>query len=299
MDADLFAIDLENVDYDDVLRLHRGWKRAEAALKESQEELTALKIKTDQLQESHGRFKSQIESLESVKDFTVGLQSQMHSMRLDNAQLLKENKEINQTKAKYEQRLQENEETETVRRKAVRDAQTEAEMIRIRYHEVAVSHKELENMLANEVAMKTSLEGRLMSSDDIIDSLRTENCSLRLKLDATVMRMDQCDQELNNAAQQLTDLSDDLNEANAGKEEMLTSEAEIGVLKGDISRLLRLMEHYPASREFLDRWYDSDGMSFMGMGAPRGFSTGNINSKELGEIRYCFLFSIYLDFKAL
>ena len=40
----------------------------------------------------------------------------------------------------------------------------------------------------------------------------------------------------------------------------------MGVLKGDIARLLRLMEHHPAARDFLDRWHDSDGLAFVGMG---------------------------------
>jgi hypothetical protein len=45
-----------------------------------------------------------------------------------------------------------------------------------------------------------------------------------------------------------------------------TAEAEVSILKGDIARLLRLLEHYPAARKFIRHWQDSQGMSFVGMG---------------------------------
>jgi hypothetical protein len=43
----------------------------------------------------------------------------------------------------------------------------------------------------------------------------------------------------------------------------------VGVLKGDIARLLRLLEHYPMAQDFLARWHDSDGLAFMGMPLPK------------------------------
>ena len=48
--------DLHNVDYEDVLHLYRGWRKAEGALKEKNKELNALKIRVKQLQESHIKF---------------------------------------------------------------------------------------------------------------------------------------------------------------------------------------------------------------------------------------------------
>ena len=60
--------DLHNVDYEDVLHLYRGWRKAEGALKEKNKELNALKIRVKQLQESHIKFRGQIQALESVKE---------------------------------------------------------------------------------------------------------------------------------------------------------------------------------------------------------------------------------------
>jgi len=175
-----------------------------------------------------------------------------------------------ESKDSADKEFQEMKKAENERNKALKDSQIESAMLRERYHEVAVSHKELEKMLSNEVASKGSAETRMTSNDEVVDSLRKEKNSLHLKLDATVLRMNQCDQELSHAAQQLSALSQEVARANQIKEQMLTADAEVGVLKGDISRLLRLMDHYPASKTFLDRWYDSDGMSFMGMGEPKG-----------------------------
>ena len=49
----------------------------------------------------------------------------------------------------------------------------------------------------------------------------------------------------------------------------MTIEAEVGVLRGDIARLLRLLDYYPAAHDFLERWHDSDGMSFLGLPPPK------------------------------
>jgi chromosome segregation ATPase len=269
---DISSIDLDNVDYDDVLHLYRGWRRSETELKEKNKEFDELKEKCDHLQETHVKFRGQIQSLESVKEFTINLQSQLNMMKQENSYLSKENKQLIESKDSADKEFQEMKKAENERNKALKDSQIESAMLRERYHEVAVSHKELEKMLSNEVASKGSAETRMTSNDEVVDSLRKEKNSLHLKLDATVLRMNQCDQELSHAAQQLSALSQEVARANEIKEQMLTADAEVGVLKGDISRLLRLMDHYPASKTFLDRWYDSDGMSFMGMGEPKGMS---------------------------
>lgn len=278
MHADLSSIDLENIDYDDVLQMHRGWRRSEIALKKTTDELNALKIKSHSLSESHAKFLSQIQSLEYVKDYTISLQAQLNLVRQENASFKKENSQLIESKSRIEQLLKDIEGTEITRERSVREAQSEAEITRERYHEVAVSHKELEMMLSNEIALRTSTESRLVICDEVIDSLQAENSSIRLKLDSTLIRMNQCDQELAYASLQLSNLAEEVVRVTESKEQKPTSDAEVEVLKGDISRLLKLMEHYPASREFLNRWYDSDGMSFMGTGFSTGKASGSYST---------------------
>ena len=269
METDLTAIDLENIEYGDVLQLHWGWRRAETALNEVTDELNALRTNHEHLQSIHQRFKDQIRSLESVKDFNISLQSQLNLSREENVHLAQRNAQITEANSSLERRLKMIEESERISQKLLHESRIESENIRARYHEVAVSHKELENMLSNEIAIKSSIENHLISSNNIVDALRSENSSMRLKHESTLLRMSQCDQELSSAARQLSVLSEELDTANRSIDARCTSNAESEVLKGDISRLLRLMEHYPASREFLDRWHDSDGMSFIGTSCPK------------------------------
>ena len=269
METDLTAIDLENIEYGDVLQLHWGWRRAETALNEVTDELNALRTNHEHLQSIHQRFKDQIRSLESVKDFTISLQSQLNLSREENVHLAQRNAQITEANSSLERRLKMIEESERTSQRLLHESRIESENIRARYHEVAVSHKELENMLSNEIAIKSSIENHLISSNNIVDALRSENSSIRLKHESTLLRMSQCDQELSSAARQLSVLSEELDTANRSIDARCTSNAESEVLKGDISRLLRLMEHYPASREFLDRWHDSDGMSFIGTSCPK------------------------------
>ena len=52
---------------------------------------------------------------------------------------------------------------------------------------------------------------------------------------------------------------------NITKNQLSSAEAEAGVLRGDISRLILLLEHSPETKEFLAHWKDSGGMDFIGM----------------------------------
>jgi hypothetical protein len=98
-----------------------------------------------------------------------------------------------------------------------------------------------------------------------VSTLREENKALRMKLDTTTQRMAQCDSSLAAASEQLSTLSREVAGIAETRDDLSTAQAEVGILKGDIARLLRLMEHYPAAKGFLTKWRDSDGMAFMGV----------------------------------
>lgn len=65
------AVDLMNVDYEDVLHLYRGWRKSESALKDKNKELNTLRDRVKVLQESHIKFHRKIEALEAVKELTI------------------------------------------------------------------------------------------------------------------------------------------------------------------------------------------------------------------------------------
>jgi DNA repair exonuclease SbcCD ATPase subunit len=288
------SIDLTNVDYDDVLHLYRGWRKAEAALKEKTKELDDMKEKVQQLQDGHVKFRGQMNALESVKDLTISLQAQINVLQEENKQLLKENRDLSNRFAEADTVLREKVDVEKVYSKALKETQEELVDLRQRYLTTEAANKELESILSEEKGLRISAESRLEQADEAVEQLTSENSSLRVKLDSTIMRMNQCDQELAHASQQLSELTQEIAELNSEKEALMTAEAEIGVLKGDISRLLRLFEYYPAARGFLDRWYDSDGMAFLGMPTKdkshhsaaasssrrNSFSKGNISSSS-------------------
>ena len=153
--------DLTNVDYEDVLHLYRGWRKSEGALKDKTKELNALKIRVKQLQESHIKFRGQIQALESVKELTISLQSQLSTTQQENQLLVKENKELQEVNQTAEEMLQERQQRETEQTRAFRDVQIEFAMLRGRYEEMSISQRELETMTANEQAMRMAAEARL------------------------------------------------------------------------------------------------------------------------------------------
>lgn len=265
MHSDLSAIDLENIDFDDVLEMHRGWRRSEMALKDATDELKEMTSKCEFMQGNHARFLAQIESLESVKDLTVALQSQGILLRRENSSLKVENAQLNELMSRTVQSQQDSDGHVTKSHEDALQAQSDAKVAEKLYQEVASSHKELEIMLLNEVASRTSAETQIVRCDEVISGLRAENSSVRLKLEATLIRMNQCDHELAHASLQLSKLADDVAQTSETNERLLTKIAEVDILKRDISRLLKLIENNPASGGFLDRWHVSDGMSFMGV----------------------------------
>lgn len=60
-----------SVDYDDVLHLYRGWRKAENSLKDKNKELNNLKEKVGLLQDAHNKFRGQMSQLEALKTLTV------------------------------------------------------------------------------------------------------------------------------------------------------------------------------------------------------------------------------------
>jgi len=199
--------DLTNVDYEDVLHLYRGWRKSEGALKDKNKELNAMKIRIKQLQDSHARFKGQIQALESVKELTVSLQTQLSCVQQENATLVQENKELRECNGEAEEMIRDRSQAEAQQERAFRELQVEYSVLRGRYEEMAVSQRDLETLAADEQAMRMSAEARLQSSEEAVERERTENRALKLRLDATTTRMNQCDQELAHASDQLSSLS--------------------------------------------------------------------------------------------
>lgn len=264
-----FPIDLCKVNYDDVLHLYRGWRRSENALKEKKRDFDLLLIKTEQLQESHKRFRDQIQLLESVKDVATRLQSELSAMQKENKLLLNENRKLSASKSTLDTESRRLNSDIIAYKDTNRNHEMQIAQLTKNCEESATNQKALEAKISAEVVARRTAETRLASNDGLFEQLRTEGSSQRTEANESAVRITQYDQELRLASEHITSLTEELARTKVTTAQSNTAETEVGILKGDISRLLRLLDHYPASEEFLDRWYASDGMSFLGMGVPK------------------------------
>jgi myosin heavy subunit len=259
------SIDLMNVDYEDVLHLYRGWRKSESQLKDKDKELFSLKEKIRQLQESHAKFRTQINSLESVKEFNVQLQNQLSHLQHENRQLKEENMELANLNVRADELLKEKDTDIMGQAKSLKEVQIEFATLRGRYEESLKVHKDLERTASKEQALRMSADSRLATVDQTIGDLREENRGLRQQLELANVKLRQCDQEMLHASEQLSSISKEVINISTTREALSHAESEVGVLKGDISRLIRLLENSPATKEFLAHWKDSGGMHFAGI----------------------------------
>jgi hypothetical protein len=139
------------------------------------------------------------------------------------------------------------------------------------------------------------VEKRLETSEALCEKLRNENSQLKQELSDMTARVTQCDSELAIAANQLNTLSKEVSCISQTQERLVSAEAEVGVLKGDISRLIHLLEHNKGAQGFVAHWRDSGnaGMTFVGLGRKKAGAGGkrgglpgdeNVNSENLGDL---------------
>lgn len=272
------SIDLMNIEYEDVLHLYRGWRKSEGQLKDKTEELNSVRDRMRQLQESHAKFRNQIKSLESVKNSTISLKSQLDEVQQENAQLTEENKELAQLNIRADELLREKEQREVEQSHVLHDIQMQFATLRGRYDENMKVQKDLEKQLAEEQSLRLATESRLQSAEDAINGYKEENRTLQHKLENAELKLNQCDHELLHASEQLKSLAREVTDIQATRESLHTKEAELGLLKGDIARLLHLLECSPATRGFINQWQDSSGMSFVGINQQTAGNTSHISN---------------------
>lgn len=258
------AVDLLNVDYDDVLHLYRGWRRSEGLLQDKNKELAALKGRIKQLQDSHVKFRSQIQALESVKELTVTLQTQLSVFQQENIQLISENKELLELNAHCEQKLHKVTQELSGTKDHLHDVEIRGENMKGRYEEATSSNLQMEKLATEEQAKRQAAEARLRQAEEYIEQLESEKKELQNRVHISQARVEDTNRELGEVAKQLTVYSNEVTELGVAKEQLATAEAERDIVKGDIARLLRLLEHYPAAKGFVKRWQDNQGLSFIG-----------------------------------
>jgi myosin heavy subunit len=259
------AIDMEHIDYDDILQLYKGWKKSESDLKEKTKQLQSVHDKVKSLQDSHFEFRSQIQALESVKELTLTLQNEVNGLKADNDKLVIENKELMELNAQAEVILRQKLQSESQQSKELQDCRRELESVRSKYDQLLKSHQEVDIVAADEQIARLTIEKKLEMANRTIELIKEDHRVLRNKYEVTSSRLMQCDKELAHASEQLGILSQEIANIQTTNDKLSISEAEVSVLKADIARLVHLLEFYPPLRGFMKRWYDSEGMTFMGL----------------------------------
>ena len=272
-DNENINIDFDKVDYNDVLHLYRGWRRSECDLKQKCMQYDVLHEKTQQLQESLGKFRAQILSLESVKDFAIKLQSELNVVHQENKILLKQNNQLSSFNVRIEAALASSESSNKAKITARVDSEAESATLRKDYELALAAQKSLERELLIERKSRVSTETSAVSNDKLISFLKTEIRELTSRAEINVTTILRDDQESQHAMKLISSLTQELKDAVIDKDLLSAAESETAALKGDISRLLRLLHHYPSSEDFSNRWHASDGMSFLGMSVPKGGGT--------------------------
>ena len=265
-----FNIDFDKVDYDDVLHLYRGWRRSDIDLKEKCKQYDILHERTLQLQESLVKFRAQLLSLESVKDFAVKLQSELNIVHQENKILLTQNVQLNLLSGRVKVALENCEISNKANADAIVYSQAESAELRKNYGLALATQESLESKLTIERESRISAETSAVSNDKLVTSLQTEIRELAFLAETNATTVLRYDQDSQHASRLISSLTQDLHDAKINKNLLSIAESEIAALKGDISRLLRLLHHYPSSEDFSNRWHASDGMSFLGMSAPKG-----------------------------
>jgi myosin heavy subunit len=133
-----------------------------------------------------------------------------------------------------------------------------------RYDQLLQSHNELEVVVSEEQSARISAENRLKSLEQTNERIVMENREYQWKLESANSKLEQCNREISQAAGQLSELSEEVANMASMREQVHFAETEKSVLKRDIVRLLRLLEHFPAGKGYLKQWQDSEGMSFVG-----------------------------------
>lgn len=256
------SIDLMNVEYDDVLHLYRGWRRAENILKDKNKEIIKLQEKIVQYEQSTSKFHVQIESLEAVKELTIDLQNQLTILNQQNNKLVTENLELAELNIQAEEFLKEKVDKEDKNVEMLRKTQMDLATLRGRYEEIIIAKRDLELILADEQLARLSIEKRLKSTEDTLPIIRSENIQLKSKLVLSNSKLKQSLNELDHVSEHLSILSDEIQNIKKKDTKISNAVRENEILKGDICRLIKILENYPPAAKFIKRWHESDELHY-------------------------------------
>ena len=260
----LHSLDLLNIEYDDILHLYRGFRKTEGLLSDKSKEYESLAKQYETLQQNFDHCQDKLKSLESLRDNTHQLESQVLQLHQQNEQLVFENNELAQISIQAEEIVREKISMEEKHVREIEEMRCTISELQNKYDELCKSKYSVDQALEEVLHDKESMTQQLHEAEDLSEMLKEENFILRKKLETARDKLSACDKDLTLASEKLLELSTEV--ASVAQTEATTqlNSTENALLKRDISRLLKLLENYPAAHGFLSHWRDSGGMSYIG-----------------------------------
>lgn len=260
----LHSLDLLNIEYDDILHLYRGFRKAEGLLNDKSKEYESLKKSNAELLEANAKAMDRIKSLEGIRDSTGHLEQQIYQLRQQNEQLLQENNELSQVSIQAEEILREKAAHEDKNQRTTQQLASQLQDIQDKYEVLSKTNYELSSQLQQEVMEKTVAAAQVKEAEEESERRGEEVYLLKKKLEEAKERLAACDRDLNMASEQLLELSNEVGAIAREERQVQVSTTENALLRRDVARLLQLLENYPGANGFLGQWRDSNGMSYVG-----------------------------------
>jgi DNA repair exonuclease SbcCD ATPase subunit len=256
--------DIFKMDHNELLKMYRNWKKSESVIKFKNDEIKMLKNNSKYFEDSNIKLRGQVQALESVRDLVSTFQIQLSSLREENLQLKKENSELMELNQQVEFTLNQRLVDENHQIQQLTLVHENFKTLAEKYEKLEKSTKENSSNNVQEKVHNQSLETEIILLQTKLNQSKKEIYELNEKLSTANNRLTECDKELAHASNQLYNLSLEISYYTQTQKESSCNQWEIELLKNDISRLLKLVVHIPASSEFLKCWQDNQALSYIG-----------------------------------
>lgn len=232
--AKLHSLDLLNIEYDDILHLYRGFRKAEGMLSDKTKELDTLRRSHADVEHSLGNLTDRLRSLESLKDNTGRLESEVYALQTQNEALLRENSELSQISVQAEEVLRERALNDDKMRKRLADLSEELSSLQTNYDNVLKSQHDSSTLLQHDYRDKSTLQQRVQELENEVEHMREENYVLRKKYDKSRRKLEECDIDLREASERLVELAGEVSGFVSEERHAHASRTENHLLRTDI-----------------------------------------------------------------
>lgn len=260
--------DLMNIEYNDLVSMVKNLKKTKADLKSKQKEITRLQNRLKDQTNDIATLQAKCSQYDKLKQEYEVTSSENNLLKSKLVELGSENENLIHAIEVTDAALNQLSNNEKIHLQNISQFHEEFRLLSEKYVALQLVTRQYDTSIAQEKANKTALQSRLIMTESKLNDLVKENLQLKDEIAAANHRLAACDGDLAHASNQLYDLSLELSsieEAHRSREEQSWSRSwEVELLRADITRLLRLLEHYPTAAPFLREWQDAQRLAYIG-----------------------------------